>query len=354
MSIQRHGDRTSYKFQIILMNFENFLYFCIVNTSERTPLISVIIPAYNAEKYLAECLESVKNQTFSDFEVIIVNDASTDSTAEIAQRFAAQDPRFKLLQLSSNHGLSGARNRGLSNATGEFITFLDSDDCLYPQALQFMTEGIENYNTEIIRVEFLRNDYFHPKLYPSPSYIVYNTAEALTIALYQSIQMNSACGMLISKDFVVKAGGFREGIWYEDLDAFYRFFEQTDRIAFIPLPLYFYRLNLKSFITTWSPGRLDVLDVTDRIVNHFKTNHPELLHAALDRRFSAHFNILTLLLKYKIDDPTNLNRCLSVIKEGRKRALTDPKVRFKNKIGALASFGGLPTLKVLSRLFADR
>lgn len=354
MSIQRHGDRTSYKFQIILMNFENFLYFCIVNTSERTPLISVIIPAYNAEKYLAECLESVKNQTFSDFEVIIVNDASTDSTAEIAQSFAAQDPRFNLLHLSHTMGPSASRNAGVEKASGEYLVFQDSDDCLYPQALEFMVKTLSDCDVEIARIDFVRKSIFSPEVFNEISPVVFDISQALELTLFQKNKMNSICGMLIRKDFVVKAGGFREGIWYEDLDAFYRFFEQADRIAFIPLPLYFYRLNLESFITTWSPGRLDVLDVTDRIVNHFKTHHPELLHAALDRRFSAHFNILTLLLKYKIDDPTNLNRCLSVIKEGRKRALTDPKVRFKNKIGALASFGGLPTLKVLSRLFADR
>jgi len=89
------------------------------------PKISVIIPAYNAERTLQETLESVQNQTLADIEIIIINDGSTDRTVDIAQNFA--DPRVKLFSYE-NGGVSVARNRGISHATGEFISFVDSDD----------------------------------------------------------------------------------------------------------------------------------------------------------------------------------------------------------------------------------
>ncbi|MDE6394665.1 MAG: glycosyltransferase, partial [Duncaniella sp.] len=97
-------------------------------------MISVIIPAYNAQAYLRECLESVLAQSFSDWEVIVVDDGSTDSTAAIAQSFSARDSRVRVLS-TVNRGVSAARNAALGMARGEWVTFLDSDDLLPPGAL---------------------------------------------------------------------------------------------------------------------------------------------------------------------------------------------------------------------------
>ena len=90
-------------------------------------MISVIVPVYNVEEYLEECLESIKRQTYTDIEVILVNDGSTDRSKEICERYCEKDSRFKLVN-QENKGLSGARNRGMLESKGEFISFVDSDD----------------------------------------------------------------------------------------------------------------------------------------------------------------------------------------------------------------------------------
>ena len=90
--------------------------------------ISVIIPIYNVEPYLCQCLESVIAQSFSDFEVIGINDKSGDNSASIFEQFLEKDSRFKLIHHSENLGLPSARNSGISQATGEYLFFLDSDD----------------------------------------------------------------------------------------------------------------------------------------------------------------------------------------------------------------------------------
>ena len=99
------------------------------------PAISVIIPIYNVEKYLRRCLDSVKNQTFQDWEAICVNDGSPDNSAAILAEFAAGDARFKVVN-KENGGLSDARNAGMQVATGEYILYLDSDDFIHPQTLE--------------------------------------------------------------------------------------------------------------------------------------------------------------------------------------------------------------------------
>lgn len=90
-------------------------------------IVSVIIPVYNVEKYLAQCIESVLRQNYRWFEILLINDGSTDSSQSICEAFAAKDSRIKVLN-KPNEGLSSARNYGLKHAIGEYVIFLDSDD----------------------------------------------------------------------------------------------------------------------------------------------------------------------------------------------------------------------------------
>lgn len=97
--------------------------------------VSVIIPVYNVEKYLESCLESIKSQTFTDYELILINDGSTDESVAIMRRYAKTDARIRIIS-QSNRGVSAARNLGLSVAEGEYVLFVDSDDTILPDALE--------------------------------------------------------------------------------------------------------------------------------------------------------------------------------------------------------------------------
>lgn len=101
------------------------------------PSVSIIIPCYNSENYLVECLNSILNQTFQDFEVLLINDGSSDSTGAIIDRISARDKRFKAIH-KTNGGVSSARNEGLRAVTGEWVCFVDSDDALKPDGLETM------------------------------------------------------------------------------------------------------------------------------------------------------------------------------------------------------------------------
>ena len=105
--------------------------------------ISIIIPVYNAEEYLDRCLHSVLDQDFTSFEVILVDDGSSDASPLICDRYSSTDPRFITLH-QSNKGVSAARNSGLNMAQGEYVMFLDSDDVLLPDALEKMVDGLKD------------------------------------------------------------------------------------------------------------------------------------------------------------------------------------------------------------------
>ena len=96
------------------------------------PKVSIIIPVYNTEAYLEECLDSVISQSLRDIEILCINDASTDSSMQILRKYARKDSRIKVLQNSVNQGLSYTRNVGIDNACGEYIQFVDSDDWIEP------------------------------------------------------------------------------------------------------------------------------------------------------------------------------------------------------------------------------
>ena len=312
-------------------------------------MISIIVPVYNAEVWLRDALQSILYQTYTDFEVVMVNDGSTDGSEKICRDFADSDPRFRLIS-QPNSGVSAARNNGIDHANGEWIAFMDADDIMPPDALAVMMSHAGKSDAKIIAGNFSRGiPHTLPKGDGHSMTIPSDTA--IMIGLYQMRILNNPWGMLFHSSVFggKKPLRFRK-CRYEDLDLFYRAFERVDKVCILDRNVYFYRDTPGSFINKWSDARLDVLDVTDRMAEHMSHRSPRLLRAAQDRRFSAHFNMLIEMERHGIDNPEQKKRCLRVIREERMRELTDGKVRLKNKLGALASFLGMPAIKILCRL----
>ena len=112
------------------------------------PKVSIVIPVYNAEKYILRCMESIENQTFKDFEVIAVDDGSSDSSLKILEKFSEKTTFLKLLR-QKNMGAAKARNTGIKNAAGDFICFVDSDDWLEPEYLEILVKNQEETGCDI-------------------------------------------------------------------------------------------------------------------------------------------------------------------------------------------------------------
>ncbi|WP_300503556.1 glycosyltransferase family 2 protein [uncultured Duncaniella sp.] len=321
-------------------------------------MVSIIIPAYNAERYLREALESALAQTYRDIEVIVVDDGSTDSTPEIIRDFAARDHRIKAIR-QPNGGLSAARNAALDIASGEWLVFLDSDDLLYPDSVARLLEAAENSGCNLVHGAWTRGLDLNNASTNSGEKL---GVEALTWyelverILYQTSDLiPTAWGKIYRRD-VFSNKRFREGITYEDLDIFYWLGNTDGRIAVTSTPVYFYRDNPSSITNTFTPSRLDVLAVTERLEEYIAANHPSLLPAARDRRLSANFNMLCLLAIHDCEGryADVADRCFALIKSYRRASLFNPRVRLKNKIGILLSYLGRGGLRIVSPLVYGR
>ena len=118
-------------------------------------MISAIVPAYNVEKYLERCVNSILIQTYENFEIILVDDGSKDQSVEICDKFAQEDNRIKVIH-KENGGLSSARNAGMKIAEGKYIVFIDSDDDIEPNMFELMLQAAEENKADFVMTDYIR------------------------------------------------------------------------------------------------------------------------------------------------------------------------------------------------------
>jgi teichuronic acid biosynthesis glycosyltransferase TuaG len=152
-------------------------------------LVSIITPSYNSEKFISETIKSVQNQTYSNWEMIIVDDCSGDKTVEIIQNFMEDDHRIHLIQLNKNSGPAKARNFGIEKISGQFMTFLDADDIWFPEFIQnsiqtINTSGVDfvfsSYKRSNENLEFVYSDFIVPKKVTYTDILKSNSISCLT------------------------------------------------------------------------------------------------------------------------------------------------------------------------------
>ena len=232
-------------------------------------MISVIVPVYNVEEYLEECLESIKNQTYSNIEVILVNDGSTDNSQAICERYCQQDPRFHLIN-QENQGQSVARNNGVAASTGEFITFVDSDDVVSAKYLEnlyaYMTEEID-----LIECEYrvTRTVFDTLKELENPQIVFEgNSEEAVIKSCNYGLSYSPICKLYRRK--LLEDFPFTTGIIYEDVYhgvGILKFIRKMVKIDYVG---YYYREYSGSTMRReFSEKNLDIFTSSDKLVELF-------------------------------------------------------------------------------------
>jgi glycosyltransferase involved in cell wall biosynthesis len=221
------------------------------------PEFSLIIPVYNTQKYLAECLESCVNQTFSDIEIICVNDCSPDESYKILEEYAKKDKRIRIITHTKNLGLGGgrARNTGIQTANGEYSWFIDSDDSIARDACEILHQEIIKTSADIIRFNSITYKYDI-----GTGKIVYNKSNRdVTAWRYDILLMKkdytklglsgTAVWGFIAKTALVKKVPFREYYNHEDVDWTPFFLSTAESIYCVNYFLYFYRQRKDSLTT---------------------------------------------------------------------------------------------------------
>lgn len=310
-------------------------------------VVSVIMPVYNVERYLRAAIDSVLAQTYPHWELILVDDGSTDSSPEICDEYAAANPQITVYH-TANGGLSAARNYGLRHSTAPWVLFVDSDDMIHPQCLAALMEVQKHSQCDIVSATAQEDTEPHFRRIGVPTMRVRTWEKAVELTLYQRCGMlNSMWGKLFARR-LFEQEQFTEGILYEDLDIFYRMYDKVERVATTRARLYFYRMRPGSIIHTWNEHRADVLTVMAKMEAYMAKRHPQLLKAARDRRLSANFNIF--LLATANGQKEIADRCWKVICALRGASLFNPKVRFKNHVGCLVSYLGRGVMNAIGRI----
>ncbi len=307
--------------------------------------VSVVIPVFNEEAFLRECLDSVLAQTHRDIEVILSDDGSSDASGAICDSYAAADSRVRVIH-APNRGQSVARNRALDAVAGEYVFFVDSDDVIHPRMVEILLEALEAHRADVAWSAYT---FALDKLADRPGRSVsVDGVKATELFLYQRGLFAHGVGGVLVRRTALGDMRFREGIRYEDLDLLPFLLVASGRVVVCEAPLYFYRPHPASIIGRWRPARADVLDVTARIEKAF-SHRPALLRAARERSMSAAFNIFVLNARHE-NDPALASRCFAILRERRGRGLLNPKVRLKSKAGILASYLGPRVLSMIGRL----
>ena len=208
----------------------------------KQPLISVIIPVYGVEKYIAQCLESVIDQTYKNLEIIVINDGTKDRSAEIAKEYAAKDSRIKVYDFK-NGGLSVARNRGLEIATGEYISYLDSDDWLDTKMYETLLETAMKNEADMVKCGIIEtNGAAEEKITFSDVKIINNEQHKAFENYFKGILRTLAWNGLYKRELAKKVK-FPDNVVHEDNYSSGMFLYLSKKVLVIPFCGNYYRVN---------------------------------------------------------------------------------------------------------------
>ena len=244
------------------------------------PLISVIVPIYNVERYLEKCINSILNQTYQNLEVILVDDGSPDNCGEICDIYSDKDLRIKVIH-KKNGGLSDARNTGIDAAEGEYLAFVDSDDTIMPEMMEKLYQRIDIDGSDMAVCGCKRVD--QKGVILSEVYLPDNLLSGFD-ALKQSYDNNGvlytmACNKLIKRELFQNIR-FPIGKYNEDEFTLYRVIDQCRQISIVSETLYIYYQRSDSIMGSYSFRHLDGIEASYERYFYFKKkggNYNELL-----------------------------------------------------------------------------
>lgn len=297
-------------------------------------LVSIVIPVYNTHRYVASCVDSLKRQTDDTWEIILVDDGSTDGiSGRVCDEIAESDDRITVIH-QENSGLSGARNTGLTHARGEFVVFIDSDDSVQPEFIATLRGAIGECDLAAVGIIDRYSDKDEINVAKVDRVISYD--EFFKLTLLGEVP-GSVCNRMYRKD-AIKGLRFREGKYYED--AFFTA-DGVGTLGCVALhtePLYVYS-HRESSITTepYSPRALHVIEAARHAVRQAEQQAPHVIQAAHFRLLSAHFVVLDRMLQSQVplNDP-ELTTIVSYLRSHARDVMTSPTFHYTRKIAMAA------------------
>lgn len=260
--------------------------------------ISVVVPIYNVEQYLERCVESIVNQTYTNLEILLVNDGSVDNSDEIIQKFLLKDSRIKRIY-KENGGLSDARNVGMLQASGDYIIFIDSDDYIEKEMLESLYNQIEKEQADV-SVCNVMNEYVNkksPQCADENLYFVYNQQQFLKEYLLGEKVPGSICNKLLKME-IARQLQFPKGKIYEDAFYQYDLMQIAQKYVVNTKPYYHYFHRANSITTTMFKQRdLVYIEIYQKFYNYIVAKYPAMEEVAFFRLAYAYFYIFDKMLQ---------------------------------------------------------
>lgn len=316
------------------------------------PLISVIVPAYNVEKFIGKCIYSILRQSFKDFEVLLIDDGAKDSTPEICDACAKKDSRIKVYH-KENGGLSDARNYGIDRMQGKYVTFIDSDDYVdsgYFEYLYGLITQEEDIQIAICGKKSVRED---ENASPDPEtfHEIITGERAVQKMLCGHGSGHSAWGKLYSAD-LWKTVRYPKGKIYEDYATTYRVMALVDKAAWGNAAMYFYVQHIESIMHQKCSRRsLSLVDIADEETEFIVKKWPALKQEALARKVTSELKCLQNILNAKNEEFDDYKqKIVEDVRRHKGELLASKKVALKTKIKIIALLLGERTFGFIYNL----
>ncbi len=270
------------------------------------PLISVIVPVFRTEKFLHSCVESILSQTFSDFELLLVNDGSPDGSGAICDAYAEAYPFITAIH-QTNQGQAAARNHALRKARGNWICFVDSDDVIHPNMLEYLYQAAVQSGAGISMCRYIEAPELPERFFQGRELVfdVLSVDEKTLTELYDREEYPGwvACTKLIRREWI-EAYPFREGRVFEDNEAVCRWICAAGKLAWIDQELYYYRTNQGSTTKSiFSLKKLDYLWALNSITRFYDSiGYLQMRQRFADRYADAAYSAC-MGLRYELERP---------------------------------------------------
>lgn len=265
------------------------------------PLVSVIIPVYNTEKYLNQCINSVLAQTLSDIEVLLIDDGSTDGSGKICDDYARKDKRIHVIH-TSNHGVSHARNKGLEQAKGEYISFIDSDDWIDPDMIATLYRLIQTHHADLSTCGYIIEDENGSVIYNIKEKVIYtlNKWDAIYSLFHDKYYKykGNLCDKLYNKSIIERQQlKFNEKIYYnEDRLFIFQYLNECQSMAYTTSPYYHYIMRptsamnrVRNTYQEKSSTFMDAFDIMTVTATTYPTNIRQILSIDYTKSFLSFF-----------------------------------------------------------------
>lgn len=297
----------------------------------KNDLITIIIPIYNAEKYLKMCLDSVVKQTYKNLEIILINDGSTDGSDKICDNYAKKDRRVNVIH-KKNSGQSDCKNIGTSIAKGKYITYVDSDDFIDDKYIEYLYYLIkkDNCDMSITGYEVIHNDGKKEKTCNHEK--ILTPEETLEKYLYFN-GINSASWAKLYKTSIAKKVKYPIVKCFEDDATVYKLISLCNKISIGNTQMYHYIIRKNSVTTSrFDENKLYLLTAVDEMQNYLLPLYPNLKKAIIRRKINARFSTLCRLINSNEKNQKIEKDLIDYINNNKKYILSDKNTPKRDKI----------------------